>query len=91
MGKKVLVPLLLTGVLFGQLGAKPEPISFYRELEHDAAFRAPRRWADVDPGAFDAMLLPGGHAPGMRQYLANETLRAKVAAVWGRRVPVAAI
>ncbi|MFO0607126.1 MAG: type 1 glutamine amidotransferase domain-containing protein [Polyangiales bacterium] len=84
-------PLLLTGVLFGQLGAKPEPVSFYRELERDAAFNAPLRWADVDPGAFDAMLLPGGHAPGMRQYLAGDVLHAKVAAVWARGVPVAAI
>lgn len=84
-------PLLLTGVLFGQLGAKPEPVSFYRELEKDAAFRAPLKWADVDPAAFDALLLPGGHAPGMRQYLAGAELHAKVAAVWERRVPVAAI
>jgi putative intracellular protease/amidase len=84
-------PRLLTGVLFGQLGAKPEPIAFYRALEQDAAFRAPLRWADLDPGAYDAMLLPGGHAPGMRQYLAGATLHAKVAAVWARRVPVAAI
>ncbi len=29
-------PLLLTGVLFGKLGARPEPIAFYRELcRHD--------------------------------------------------------
>ena len=28
-------PLLLTGVVFGQFGAEPEPIAFYRELEAD--------------------------------------------------------
>src|SRR4051812_19763609 len=30
-------PLLLTGVLFGQLGALPEPCAFYREMERDPA------------------------------------------------------
>lgn len=84
-------PLLLTGVLFGQLGAEPEPKAFYRELTSDPRFKAPMRWADIDPAAFDGMILAGGHAPGMRQYLGSEALHAKVAAVWGRDVPVGAI
>ncbi len=41
-------PLLLDGVLFGQLGAQPEPCAFYRELEADAAFRAPHAWDATD-------------------------------------------
>ncbi len=84
-------PRLITGVLFGQLGAELEALGFYRELELDARFRKPLRWRDLDPGEYDAMVLPGGHAPGMRQYLASEALHAKVAAVWRRDVPVAAI
>jgi putative intracellular protease/amidase len=31
-------PRLLTGVLFGQLGAEREAVAFYRELEHDVSF-----------------------------------------------------
>src|SRR5882672_11121854 len=31
-------PLLITGVVFGALGARPEPIAFYRELEEATAF-----------------------------------------------------
>jgi putative intracellular protease/amidase len=73
-------PRLLDGVLFGQLGAEAEPKAFYRELEAAPAFERPLAWADVDPAAFDALLLPGGHAPGMRQYLEGETLSARVAA-----------
>jgi putative intracellular protease/amidase len=84
-------PRLLTGVLFGQLGADPEPRSFYRELEQDPGFRAPIAWADIDPGAFDGLLLPGGHAPGMRQYLGSSALQAKVAAFWKLGRPVGAI
>jgi putative intracellular protease/amidase len=84
-------PLLLTGVLFGQLGADPEPRAFYRELEASPAFQRPVAWADVDPAAYDGLFLPGGHAPGMRQYLASELLQQKVAAFWELARPVGAI
>jgi len=84
-------PLLLRGVLFGQLGADPEPKRFYAELERDPRFVSPIRWRDVAPSQFDALLLPGGHAPGMRQYLASALLQAKVADFWALQRPVAAI
>ncbi len=82
---------LLDGVLFGQLGAEDEPKAFYAELLGDPAYRAPMAWADIDPSAVDGLLLPGGHAPRMRQYLGSELLRTKVAEVWTRGVPVGAI
>jgi putative intracellular protease/amidase len=84
-------PRLLTGVIFGKLGAAPEAIAFYRELEQDAAFRAPLRWRDIEPGAFAGLFLAGGHAPGMKQYLGSELLREKIAAFWRLARPVAAI
>ncbi len=84
-------PLLIDGVVFGQLGAAEEPIRFYRELETAGSFRVPERWADLDLARFDALLLPGGHAPGMRQYLGSEPLARQVAALWTSNLPVAAI
>jgi putative intracellular protease/amidase len=84
-------PLLLTGVIFGQLGAAPEPIRFYRELESAPAFRSPRCWRELDPEAFDGLFLAGGHAPGMRQYLGSTALQAQIAAFWRLGRPVAAI
>lgn len=84
-------PLLITGVVFGRLGARPEPLAFYRELETAAAFRAPRRWSDCDPAAFDALFLAGGHAPGMRQYLGSEAVQRLTAACFEAGRPVAAI
>jgi putative intracellular protease/amidase len=84
-------PLLLSGVLFGQLGAEPEAKAFYAELERSAAFDRPIAWADVDPAAYDLLVLPGGHAPGMRQYLASEVLHAKVAAHVATGKPFGAI
>jgi len=84
-------PLLLTGVVFGKLGARPEPIAFYREMEKSPAFVSPRAWAATDAEAFDALFLAGGHAPGMRQYLGSETVQALTAAFFASSKPIAAI
>ena len=83
--------LLLDGVLFGQLGAEPEPKLFYRDLLEDKAFRSPKPWPTIDVSGYDGLLLPGGHAPGMRQYLASRSLQDVVAAFWGTGKPVGAI
>jgi putative intracellular protease/amidase len=84
-------PKLLDGVLFGKLGAEPEPIQFYGQLTEDPAFRDPVSWREVEPAEFDGLLLPGGHAPGMRQYLDDADLQAMVAAFWALERPVGAI
>jgi putative intracellular protease/amidase len=84
-------PLLLTGVLFGKLGAEPEPKRFYEEMTQAAAFAKPLAWPTLDASAFDALLLPGGHAPGMKQYLGSEELQRFIADFWRTGKPVAAI
>jgi putative intracellular protease/amidase len=84
-------PRLLTGVIFGQLGAEPEPIAFYRELEQAPEFKSPIAWADIAPADYDGLVLAGGHAPGMRQYLASPILQQKVAEFWSLERPVGAI
>ena len=84
-------PRLLSGVLFGQLGAEPEPIAFYRRMEQDANFSAPLSWRNLDVTAFDGLLLPGGHAPGMRQYLGSADLQKAIATFWSTGRPVGAI
>ena len=84
-------PLLLTGVVFGKLGADPPAIADYRAMQTDAAYRAPLRWAELVPSQFDALLLPGGHAQGMKQYLGSESLQRAVADFAALRRPMAAI
>jgi len=84
-------PLLITGVLFGKLGAEPEPLAFYRELEAAPEFNSPATWASLDPKGYDALYLAGGHAPGMKQYLGSELLQSKVADYFALGRPVAAI
>jgi putative intracellular protease/amidase len=84
-------PRLLTGVLFGQLGAAEEPRAHYGRLCRSEEFARTVAWADTDVTAYDGLLLPGGHAPGMRQYLGSEPLRRQVAAFWTLDRPVGAI
>ena len=84
-------PLLLSGVVFGQLGAEAEPKGFYGELERAPEFERPTTWDAVDPSSFDALYLAGGHAKGMRQYLEGKTLQDKVLAFWKLERRVAAI
>jgi len=84
-------PRLLEGVIFGKLGAEPEPKAFFAEMQRTRAYREPQVWCELDMTDFDALLLPGGHAPGMRQYLSSEVLQTKVAEFWALNRPVAAI
>jgi putative intracellular protease/amidase len=84
-------PRLLTGVIFGQLGAASEPKRFYSQMIESPEFIDPISWADIDPASFDGLVLPGGHAPGMRQYLGSPLLQEKVAAFWSLGRPVGAI
>src|SRR5436305_5444771 len=58
---------LIDGVIFGRLGAEPEAIAFYRELQEAPEFGTPIAWDDIEPEAFDGLVLAGGHASGMRQ------------------------
>ena len=77
--------------MFGRLGAADQPKAFYRRLLEDPAFRRPVGWGSLEPASFDGLLLPGGHAPGMRQYLGSAVLQEKVAGFWRLDRPVGAI
>jgi putative intracellular protease/amidase len=81
----------LRGFVLGRFGASTQARAFYRELEQADEFRGPVAWARVDPAAFDGLLLPGGHAPGMRQYLGSQLVQELAAGFWRLRRPVGAI
>ena len=84
-------PRLLTGVLFGKLGAADEAKQFYAELTQTIEVRSTTAWADLEAADFDGLILPGGHAPGMRQYLGSSVLQHKVGEFWKLGRPVGAI
>ncbi|HET9989136.1 MAG TPA: type 1 glutamine amidotransferase domain-containing protein [Kofleriaceae bacterium] len=84
-------PLLLTGVVFGKLGARADAIACYRELEQAPEFVTPLAWKDVHVDELDALFLAGGHAPGMKQYLGSDEVFALIRAFFATDKPIAAI
>ena len=84
-------PLLLTGVVFGKLGADPPAIADYHAMQTSAEYVAPLRWSEIEPERYDALLLPGGHAQGMTQYLGSALLHERIAAFAALDRPIAAI
>jgi putative intracellular protease/amidase len=87
------VPLLQNLPLVGLLmRANRDARRAYGEMIADPAYVAPQRWDAIDPSAFDALLLPGGHrARGVREYLESEILQRHVAGFFDEEKPVAAI
>ncbi len=73
------------------LGARRDACAAYRELEEAPPFREPVRYAQLDGASFDALLLPGGHAPGMRVYLEALELQSAVARHMAAGRPLGAI
>jgi putative intracellular protease/amidase len=74
------IPLLKKFRLIGlALRADRFGRSAYRALQQDANFLHPRRYSDLKVEDYDGMLLPGGHAPLIKQYLEDETLQNFVA------------
>jgi protease I len=83
------------GLLAPMLRAQGNAVVDHDRMAQSAAYRAPILWTDIADGLaagrFDALLLPGGHAPGMREYLESAPLQAAVAGFFERDRPVAAI
>ena len=84
-------PLLLTGVVFRALRADADARAAYSALTRDTSFRAPQRLDTLRPEDFDGLLLPGGHAPGMRPWLEDAVLQSFVARFAALERPWAAI
>jgi putative intracellular protease/amidase len=84
-------PLLLTGVVFGKLGARDDAIACYREMEKAPAFVSPIVWKAVRVDDLDALFLAGGHAPGMRQYLGSAEVFEIIRQFFATGKPIAAI
>jgi len=63
----------------------------YARMAQAGEFVKPLAWRDIDAREFDALLLPGGHAPGMRPYLESTLLQEATARFFAEGKPVAAI
>jgi protease I len=63
----------------------------YKELRRSAEFQNPVSWSAINPSEFDGMILPGGHAPGMKEYLEAEILQKTVSHFFASNKPLGAI
>ncbi len=64
----------------------------YQEMVTSPEFFRPGAWEEIDLGAVDGLLLPGGHrARGMRRYLESTVLQELIVEAFRSGMPVAAV
>jgi protease I len=76
------------GVLAPFLKADAAGRAAYQAMTQAPEFVRPIAYAEIATADADALLLPGGHAPGMRPYLESPMLQALVAEFFAREKPV---
>lgn len=79
------------GLLAPFLAADANGKKAYADLENSFEFQNPIPWTEVEVHQFDGLILPGGHAAGMKEYLESEVLKKIVCAFFGLNKPVGAI
>ncbi len=65
--------------------------SAYAEMSRSQEFLSPIGYGNIDIETLDAILLPGGHAQGMKPYLESTQLQGLIAQHFAAQKPVAAI
>lgn len=63
----------------------------YCAMIQDPAFKQPWDYQRATSETIDGLILPGGHAPGMRPYLESTHVQAMVTQAFERDIPVGAI
>lgn len=88
-------PITLTGeglpAIAQSLKARAPGHDAYAAMIADPAYWGASRWAAIDPAGYDALLLPGGHAPAMRPYIESAQVQRIARHFMERGAPVAAI
>lgn len=79
------------GILKKILMADLLAVKTYQELEKSPEFQSPLPYDQLRSTDFDAIFLPGGHDPGMREYLESKTLQNLIVEFFEQDKPVAAI
>jgi len=93
--KAVTDEIMLTGKRLGLLKpilqARQDTVSAYRQMEASQSFNNPLKYTDISADDFDALLLPGGHDKGVKEYLESDILQKLVVEFFNEHKPVAAI
>jgi protease I len=79
------------GLLAPLLRADRHGRAAHEAMTASPEFRRPLRYEAAVGGSFDALLLPGGHARGMRPYLESTVLQGVVGRCFAADLPVGAI
>ena len=79
------------GLLAPLLRADAQGRGAYEAMSRSPDFQRPLSYDQIELGAVDALLLPGGHAKGMRPYLEAAALQRAIAAFFAAGKPVGAI
>lgn len=79
------------GPLSGLLAADRIGRESYEEMSISSEFKNPIKWSDIDPAKFDGLILPGGHAKGMCEYLESVVLHTCTGKFFELSKPVGAI
>lgn len=82
---------LLMGFMRGPLGAGPMGMRDYKRMAASPEYQKPIRYTDINVNDYDAILLAGGHAPGMKQFLESKILQEKVVGFFKQNKGVGAI
>lgn len=73
------------------LMANSEALAAYGQMRAAPEFLNPTSYDAVNPDRFDALLLPGGHAKGMKEYLESKILQELTSQFFQKQKPIAAI
>ncbi|NWC00800.1 DJ-1/PfpI family protein [Pseudomonas gingeri] len=79
------------GLLNPMLMTRKPDLESYQAMIADPHFKQPLAYADIDPAQFDALLVPGGHAEGMRSLLESDAAKRIVLHFFKTDKPVASV
>ncbi|MES2396883.1 MAG: type 1 glutamine amidotransferase domain-containing protein [Bacteroidota bacterium] len=79
------------GIWKGVLKARKDAVQAYNEMETSEAFCDPIKYSELKENDFDAILLPGGHDKGVKEYLESSILQQLIVEFFKAKKPVAAI
>lgn len=79
------------GILKSSLKAREDAVDACIEMESSQSFCNPLKYTDVYTQSYDALMLPGGHDKGVKEYLESKVLQSIVVDFFTTQKPVAAI
>ena len=79
------------GILAPVLKADANGRQAYEEMAASSEFREPVAYSEAPTVDYQGLLLPGGHAPGMKPYLESQLLQSLITEAFARNRPVGAI